>query len=196
MAKQFAGKRHRRVGGKLIGTLAQPLLILACCALSLVWTSAAQAENLIKQPGQHNKYSWELEPHLYIRYGGYWGAEWGHGAGVGPGIRASIPFMHNGPIKTINNNIGISFGLDTPFYFNGGMAFDIPVAFQWNFYFTKIISVIGEAGLLSSIWTGHDHTQFYAFPIIQGAGRFQFGKVGIVARVGFPSTSVGANFQF
>jgi len=75
MAKQFAGKRHRRVGGKLIGTLAQPLLILACCALSLVWTSAAQAENLIKQPGQHNKYSWELEPHLYIRYDGYWDAE-------------------------------------------------------------------------------------------------------------------------
>jgi len=196
MAKQLAGKSHRHIWGKSVVQLARPLwLVLVVCALGLVWTSPASAENLIKQPGQHNKYSWELEPHLYVRYGGFWGHSHG-GAGVGPGIRASIPFMHNGPIKTINNNIGITFGVDVPFFFNNSVAFDVPVAFQWNFYFTKIISVIGEAGLLSSIWTGQGHTHFHAFPIVQGAGRFQFGKVGIVARIGYPSTTVGANFQF
>jgi len=32
--------------------------------------------------------------------------------------------------------------------------------------------------------------------VFQGGGRFQFGKVGVLVRVGYPMLSVGANFQF
>lgn len=166
--------------------------VLALCLSALVLTltlgtQTAHAENLIKQPGAHNQYKFEIEPHLFFRYD--------RGAnGVGPGVRASIPFMHNGPIKTINNNIGISFGADLPFY-NGGSLLSLPVAFQWNFYFTDIISVLGEAGLVSDIWLGNGGG-FDVAPLFQGGGRFQFGKVGVLVRIGYPGMSVGANFQF
>ncbi len=165
------------------------VMLLTFVAAVLAAPSAAQAaENLIKQPGAHNRYSFELEPHLYFRYAR--GAD-----GFGPGVRAAIPFMHNGPIETINNNIGISFGLDLPYYgIANAFLIDLPVAFQWNFYFTDVISVIGEAGLVTSIFTPSGYVD--VDPLFQGGGRFQFGKVGLLVRVGYPGLSVGANFQF
>lgn len=161
---------------------------LLCAAL--VWApNSAQAENLIRRPGAHNHYSFELEPHLNVYYGG------GARAHVGPGIRASIPFMHNGPIDSINNNMAITFGLD--FYFPpGGFAAAIPVAAQWNFYFTDIVSVLGEVGIVGNFGSYQGFNLNVLDPYIQGGGRFQFGKVGVLVRVGYPSFSVGANFQF
>jgi hypothetical protein len=180
-------------------------------AVALTWAAApedAQAQNLIKRPGAHNRYTWELEPQLVLRPGTPYigprgrGYGWGYygWAGVGPGIRVNIPFMHNGPIDTINNNIGISFGASTtwhPVYASrDAVVLNLPVAFQWNFYFTDIISVIGEVGLNTPVtfWSGY--TRFWVEPLFQGGGRFQFGKVGVVVRVGWPVLSVGANFQF
>ena len=152
--------------------------------------SEAHAENLIKRPGAHNHYKFELEPHLSVWYG--WGRR--DNADFGPGIRASIPFMHNGPIDTINNNLGISFGLDT-YFPHDGVLLSAPVAFQWNFYFTDVISVLGEAGLVTNIWTGPGDG-FDLDPLFQGGGRFQWGKIGVLVRIGYPSLSVGCNIQF
>lgn len=186
----------------------------------LLLPRAARAENLITSPGDHNEYKFELEPQLVIRtagprWGGYYCDRWddprrrpdpdcrsyGYGGftGVGPGLRVSIPFMHNGPIDSINNNIGISFGGSLTFHGYQGLhatVLNLPVAFQWNFYFTEIISVLGEAGLNTPItfWPGGSH--FTVEPLIQGGGRFQFGKVGVLVRVGWPLLSVGANIQF
>ena len=169
-------------------------LLVALSAFALVTAGSvgsAQAEGLIKRPGAHNRYSWELEPHLAFYWGSYGGF---NNAEVGPGIRAAIPFMHNGPIDTINNNIAISFGLDT--YFPASdVLLSMPVAFQWNFYFTDIISVLGEVGLVSNIWTGPGGN-FDVDPLFQGGGRFQFGKIGVLVRVGWPGGSVGCNIQF
>ncbi len=159
----------------------------------------ARAENLIKVPGAHNQYKFELEPQLAIKYGCWrcggpgFGGNWG---GVGPGLRVSIPFMHNGPIDTINNNIGISFGLNTFFYGNDVIGWVAPVAFQWNFYFTDIISVLGEVGLVNELTTFNGGANFDLYPLFQGGGRFQFGKVGVLVRVGYPMVSVGCNIQF
>ncbi|HSC88163.1 MAG TPA: hypothetical protein VLC09_12860 [Polyangiaceae bacterium] len=155
----------------------------------------AQAEGVIKRPGAHNQYKWELEPQLAVKYYCWNGCG---NAGFGPGVRASIPFMHNGPIDSINNNIGISFGLNTFFY--GGnnevIGWNVPVAFQWNFYFTEIISVLGEVGLNSELATFNGGSDFDIYPLFQGGGRFQFGKLGVLVRVGIPYASVGLNIQF
>lgn len=180
------------------------LALLAFVMLLVAAPQEAQAENLIKQPGAHNRYSFELEPRIGLYYGGYgWRGRYrdrdrfyccGPAAAFGPGVHASIPFMHNGPIDSINNNIAINFGIDT--YFPGGTAIiSLPAAFQWNFYFTDIISVLGEVGFVSNIWTGYGGF-FEMDPLIQGGGRFQFGKVGVIVRVGWPILSVGANIQF
>lgn len=167
------------------------IALLGAVAL-LTEPGEAHAAGVIKQPGAHNHYSWELEPHLALKW-----ARWGgNGAGFGPGVRASIPFMHNGPIDTINNNIGISFGLDTYFYDGGAVGWNTPVAFQWNFYFTEIISVIGEVGLDAELTTRDGGSDFDMYPLFQGGGRFQWDKLGVVVRLGWPSASVGLNIQF
>lgn len=183
------------------------------CAFALALLSAptdASAENLIKRPGAHNRYAFELEPQLVYRfstpyYDNYYGNNWNGGYygyntdGIGVGVRASIPIMHNGPIDTINNNIAISFGGALTWHGMPGddaVVLNIPVAFQWNFYFTDIISVLGEAGINTPLTFWNGRTRFNVEPLFQGGGRFQFGKVGVLVRVGFPMVSVGANFQF
>jgi hypothetical protein len=134
-------------------------------ALALIAT-AASAQSTIKRPGAHPRYSVELEPHALVQ----WFDEPFGDAGFGLGMRAVIPFFHNGPIQKINNNMGIGFGLDWshfeedncgyygriivrgpgPFVVNGlecsANQLWFPVYMQWNFFFTDVISVFGETG--------------------------------------------------
>jgi hypothetical protein len=126
----------------------------ACCAL---FSSAAGAQ--IKEPGQHPQYMLELEPHLLLQYADRPTGE----QGLGFGVRASIPFVHNGPVPSINNNIGISFGMDIAFFGGDEMcrrrgvqffAEDcsalnlwLPATGQWNFFLTPVVSVFGEFGI-------------------------------------------------
>jgi len=125
---------------------------------------AAPAPAQIKEPGAHPQYAVEIEPHLTLG----WTDAPHHfaGDGVGLGLRASIPLMHNGPIPSINNSLAITFGLDwLRFGYDHGYgcrdlpgpacddydysadAFWVPVAVQWNFFVHRRISVFGELGL-------------------------------------------------
>lgn len=164
------------------------LVIAALVAFGVSWgPEEARAESLIKRPGAHNHYSFELEPHLNFY-------AYNNNAYAGPGVRVSIPFMHNGPISSINNNMAISFGMDMWFP-PSGYGVSIPVAAQWNFYFTDIISVLGEVGVVTNVGS-YGFSVNVLNPYIQGGGRFQFGNVGLLVRLGWPTFSVGANFQF
>jgi len=144
---------------------------LASTAVALLLVSlSASAVAQIKQPGRHPKYSVELEPHLLAQWEGpYWG-----GAGIGAGIRASIPVVDNGPVSTINNSLAIGFGFDWAHFGDecwnwwgpwrapgpppqrpdnfyayecSGNSFIFPVVAQWNFFFTPVVSLMAEAGL-------------------------------------------------
>lgn len=170
------------------------LLRALCLCTLLIWTGPVRAENLIQRPGAHHHYRFEIEPQLYFRYG-----RWADG--LGPGVRAALPLMHNGPLNRVNNNIAVSFGMAVPFVDRYGARtphraqVDIPIAGQWNFYFTDIISVFGEAGFSMNFWSGPGPT-FAMDPLFLAGGRFQFGHFGVVLRAGYPSLSVGANLQF
>src|SRR5512140_1015887 len=129
--------------------------------LATLTTVDARAEGIIKNPGDHPKYSVELEPHGLLDWDNYW---WGS-TGYGLGMHAVIPFLDNGPVSTINNNMGIGFGLNWSHFsdnacgwayggFRGTVfgpgACDVsansvkfPVYVQWNFFFTKIVGVFG-----------------------------------------------------
>jgi hypothetical protein len=144
-------------------------------------------------------------------------------------MHAVIPFVDNGPVSTINNNMGIGFGLDWAHYSDNacGWAYgyygfrpgtvaagycDIssnalvfPVYVQWNFFFTKVVSVFGEAGLsIDHNWTsfappggcpvGYNCTTSHTgvAPWFEGGGRFLFGdSVGLAVRIGYPFFTVG-----
>ncbi len=138
--------------------------ILACAALV---TKGAQAEeSIIKHPGDHPNYSVELEPHLLAAF-----LLVPHGGdGYGLGGRITIPLMKNGFISSINNNVGIGFGLDWVHYSGCYYAyygvgyydcptfntFVIPVVMQWNFFLSTHWSVFGEPGLALEYgtWSG------------------------------------------
>jgi len=126
----------------------------------------AHAAGIIKNPGDHPSYGVELEPHGLLRWDSHYGDYYGS-TGYGLGMHAVIPFLDNGPIDRINNNMGIGFGLDWahysqnycyagPFFIRGapanyscdvyGNGFMFPIFVQWNFFLTDIISVFGEAG--------------------------------------------------
>lgn len=141
-------------------------LAAAAVAAALVLLLGSTARAQIKEPGNHQDYSVELEPHGLFSWG--YGPGWASD-GFGLGARATIPIIQDGPIKTINNSMGIGFGLDWIHYSSScygyygwgryfgprgypggydcsGNSLLFPVVMQWNFWLTKVISVFGEPG--------------------------------------------------
>jgi hypothetical protein len=138
------------------------LLVSALAGLSLLAASSA-ATAQIKQPGAHPDYGVEIEPHVVLQ----WAREPLADEGLGLGARFTIPFLDNGPISKINNNMGIGFGFDwvrfedpcwgwrgwrgprDPFLYTdecSATVLHFPVVLQWNFFLTPMISVFGEPG--------------------------------------------------
>lgn len=178
------------------------------------WSADAAAQ--IKQPGAHPRYSLEIEPHLFIQHHRNW---YGDDEGIGPGVRFSIPLAHNGPIPSINNSYAIGVGLDWAMFDDcDGRFIDddcdvnhvwIPVVFQWNFFFTRVVSVFGEVGpaiVYRSVSDENgcpsigeddcDDGDLELFqPVFWGGGRFLFSEsVGLVVRLGTPAVTLGATF--
>jgi hypothetical protein len=196
------------------------LLSLAAGLAAVVWLWPGSADAQIKRPGAHPKYDVEIEPHLFLQ----WAQEPVWDEGVGFGLRASIPVIDNGPIPKLNNTFAISFGMDVAFFDDCGRRYwrdydywgdncdaqdwQFPVAGQWNFFFTDIVSVAAEVGLSIShervSWEYEcgggriceaDDSDTDLEVVAWGGGRFMFGDtVGLFARIGTPYISIGATF--
>jgi hypothetical protein len=211
--------RSRRPFAKTLIRVVAPISLLLGPLLA-----TAHAETVIRHPGQHPQYSFELEPHLAFDW---WNDRRWVGDGFGPGVHFAIPFMHQGPITTINNNMAIKFGVDVTFgggcygnwrYDRGGYyryncgdttAITLPVALQWNFYITDIITVFGDVGLMirharqsydyncANGVCGGSYRDTYADLYTAAGAKFMFGQtVGLTVRLGYPSATVGASFLF
>lgn len=196
-----------------------------CVVLGLLTVSAvasAQNRSEIKQPGNHENYGWELEPHLVVQWNDYAPCT---NTGFGPGVRATIPFLDNGPIPSINNNMGIGFGLDwahssignCPQYRNNNVFYgnnfsadvwSVPVVAQWNFFLLHHLSVFGEAGITFEHYrydTGYYNGCNNGFctgsynstdvnPTFAAGGRFLVSdRFGFLVRLGFPYFSAGVS---
>jgi hypothetical protein len=198
------------------------IVAIAVATCAACYAGNAQAQSIIRQPGNHPPYSVDLEPHFLFSWDdSYWG-----GGGLGLGMRATIPFLRNGPVSNINNDMGIGFGLDWATHggcgggiwgpnFNGnyyyydcsGYSIYLPVVLQWNFYLTDIITVYGEPGFAfryahwSYTWNGPNNPQYYSngyvdpLPVFGGGAKFMFGKsIGLNVRASYPYFSVGVSF--
>lgn len=186
--------------------------------VTLSVANTAHARSIIREPAQHRDYSVELEPHFVLDWSGIEGPG---REGFGAGFRASIPLFRNGPVTTINNNMAISFGFDwargsrpcgprRPEVWDYDCSIDsfwFPIALQWNFFLTDVISVFGEPGLAlvhyrwehwERCWApgycdpdGHD-TRLK--PVLWGGARFLLSEsIGITVRVGYPSITAGVS---
>ena len=163
-----------------------------CAAIGLLAvgtvSGTARAEpNLIKQPGAHPDYSLELEPHVVFGFDAPGDTA---GQGFGPGFRGTVELVDNGFVSTINNTVGLGFGLDWFAFSSGKTSLWVPFVMQWNFWLTRSWSVFGEPG--AGLYLGNA-TGFR--PAFYGGGRFHFSDtLALTVRVGYPTFSVGLSF--
>lgn len=177
--------------------------LLALLSLSS-WAAADQS--VIKRPGAHPNYSFEAEPHLAV---GFYSPHDVNDDGFGPGFRGTVELVDNGFVSSINNTVGIGFGLDWLFYGEhctgrGPGPRDchdhdriiLPVVMQWNFWLSRNWSVFGEPGITLNFRDNHDDSDvdFDPFTFYAG-GRFHFNDaIALTMRIGYPTFSVGASF--
>ena len=197
-------------------------ILFASLALSvflLLPRGARAEESIIRHPGDHPNYSVEIEPHLdfafFLPRAGT--------TGFGGGGRFTIPIVKNGFVPTINNSVGIGFGLDWlhyngcyyPYIYQFGYcdnldSFWVPVVMQWTFFLSTHWSVFGEPGL-SFVYNnfndycynvqgqpvpcaaGPSHTTVE--PVIFFGGRYHFSETAaLTMRIGWPYASIGISF--
>ncbi|MBX3187120.1 MAG: hypothetical protein KF819_08900 [Labilithrix sp.] len=148
--------------------------------------TTAQAQSIIKNPGDHPMYRFEAEPHGLVGYAGPFEPKRFEG---GAGFRGTVVIVDNGFVKSINNSVGIGFGAD--FFFRRGQIY-FPVVMQWNFWLSPHWSVFGEPGI-GFAYRGDRDRIFH--PTGYGGGRYHFNdRVALTLRAGYPAISVGVSF--
>jgi hypothetical protein len=199
-------------------------LLFACVALSVclvVSRSARAEESIIRHPGDHPNYGVEIEPHLDFAFF----LPTAGSTGVGLGGRFTIPVVKNGFVPSINNSVGIGFGLDwlhyngcyysAAFFYNACdnlNSFWFPVVMQWNFFLATHWSVFGEPGL-SIVYQNFGNyfcqdplgrgvpcaagpNRVAVEPVIFFGGRYHFSEsASLVLRIGWPYASFGISFM-
>jgi hypothetical protein len=158
---------------------------LAFC-LALVVSAPARADQwVLKHPGHHPRYDWELEPHAIV---GVFDPPGPSIRGGGVGARATIVLVDNGFVKSINNSVGVGFGADL--MFGRGVGLWVPVVMQWNFWLSRNWSVFGEPGLGM-----HFGRSNFGTPVLYLGGRFRLSEdIALTMRIGYPHFTIGASF--
>jgi hypothetical protein len=165
----------------------------------------AQAETIIGQPGNHPRYSVELEPHVLLGWADIGtsdpfprGVNLSNNAGFGPGLRLSIPLVDNGFVKTINNDVALGFGVDWAHYGSSGAnVLWFPIVMQWNFHITDVITVFGEPGAAFRYVSVQGNRELHADGVLQLGAKFMFSRyMGFTLRIGYPYVSAGLTMLF
>lgn len=221
---QDAENAWERLGRTRVFGRARGAGFVAAALLGALWTTSGEAHAdtlLIRRPGAHPNYRFEAEPHLLLGFVDPPGPA--HGDGIGLGFRGTIELVDNGFISSINNSIGIGFGLDWIHYPRGGLkcvrlerggcvAIDdqegvdyvmLPVVMQWNFWLSREWSVFGEPGIAFHFYNHHadyvnEDNGLKVDPFVfYAGGRWHFSDyAALTMRLGYPTFSVGVSFLF
>ena len=180
-------------------------------AAQLLPLTASADELVIRRAGAHPDYVFEAEPHLVLGFIDPPGPDVDEDFGIGPGFRGTIEIVDNGFVPSINNSVGVGFGLDWVFYSDvrrcrgpgpRGVCeitgqdvnyFWLPIVLQWNFWLSEQWSVFGEPGFgFRIVDPGDDKFQFI---VLYAGGRWRFAeRMALTMRAGYPTFSVGVSF--
>jgi hypothetical protein len=181
-------------------TWALSVLVVGVVALT---PRLGHAETIISQPGNHPRYSVELEPHLVLGWANIDTNDpfpnrvnINDSAGIGPGLRVSIPLVDNGFVKKINNDVALGFGFDWAHYGTADAnVLWLPIVMQWNFHLTDVITVFGEPGGAFRYVSVRGNGELHADAVLQLGAKFMFSRyAGLTLRVGYPYFSAGVSF--
>jgi hypothetical protein len=168
----------------------RPFPTTTTLGIALFLSSNALAQSTIKSPGRHPDYSFEAEPHVYYALVDPPGAK--AGKGWGPGFRGTVELIDNGFIASLNNTVGLGFGVDWIAFHDSNTSLWVPIVMQWNFWLSPSFSVFGEPG--GGLYLGNSNGVRAA---IYGGGRFHFSEtLALTLRVGYPGMSAGVSFVF
>jgi len=192
---------------------------LASVALVSAVCRPAAAQSTIKQPGEHQRYYFEAEPHLdtgLVDPPGF-----GAGTGLGVGFRGTIRLLNVGFVPKLNDSVGIGFGVDylrydgwqgprgtcerfvtgpsgVPICVQASSSINhvsycyLPVVLQWNFWLHRRWSVFGEPGL--SLYFQDGKLELAPFVLYAGGRYHLTDRVTLTLRVGYPTFSLGVSF--
>jgi hypothetical protein len=189
------------------------LVALACLVAGVLLGSAGSAEAQ-RRGARHPYYGVELEPHLVWQWTG---DEWSREDGIGVGLRASIPVIEDGPLISFSNNLAVTFGLDWAHFDDECRTagrwndcdeddFWVPLAVQWNFFITDVISLFPELGLgfRNAVWSNDyfcdrdddcDDSDLEVHLVFYLGARFRVGdRIALTMRLGTPSLLFGVSF--
>jgi hypothetical protein len=174
-------------------------LAAVAVAATLAGSYDAHAASIIRNPNPPS-YHVEIEPHVIFSNFDYAG-----NAGFGGGARFSIPLMSPGFVRSINDSVAISFGADLVHYSGrywcvatgcedaNFWALYVPVAAQWNFWFTEQWSAFAELGAVfrngfSDCAPGYAcGNTFLVDPTFSVGGRWMFTEgLSLTMRAGWP----------
>jgi hypothetical protein len=164
----------------------------ALAALVLASETARADSSTIKRPGAHPDYVFEAEPHFLFGFVDPPGGK--AGKGFGPGFRGTIELVDNGFVKTINNTVGLGFGIDWLAFpeKNKKTSLFVPIVMQWNFWISRNWSVFGEPG--GGFYLGNATG---VRPVFYGGARFHItDRFTLTLRAGYPTFSAGVSFLF
>jgi hypothetical protein len=180
---------HSTFFGGVFSGVMKRALTFGVLGITLCLSANAGAQSTIKSPGRHPDYSFEAEPHVYYGFDPPGAAA---GKGWGPGFRGTVELVDNGFIKSINNTVGLGFGIDWIAFHDSKTSLWVPIVMQWNFWLNPTISVFGEPG--GGLYLGNASG---VRPAMYGGARFHFSeKLALTLRVGYPGLSAGVSFVF
>jgi hypothetical protein len=190
--------------------------IAGACLLAAMLLGSAGAAEAQRRAARQPFYGVEIEPQLVWQWTG---DEWSSEDGVGLGVRASIPVIEDGPLTSLRNNLAVTFGLawahfDDECRAGGGWSdcdeddFWLPIAAQWNFFLTDVISLFPELGLgfRSAVWSNDacdfdedddvcDDSDLEVHLVLWLGARFKVSDtIALTMRLGTPSLTFGVSF--
>jgi hypothetical protein len=165
--------------------MSRPLIASLAVLVLVLFPAVARADehSIIKNPGDHPSYIFEAEPHILVGFGG----PFEDNGNFGVGFRGTV-HIANGFVSSINDSVGIGFGLDLGT--NGHVL--LPVVMQWNFWLSTHWSVFGEPGLAFGTDNGRGT---FLWPAFYAGGRYHFtDRIALTMRLGYPDFSLGVSF--
>jgi hypothetical protein len=132
-----------------------------------------------------------------------WGIlPYAYGVGLGVGARYTLPLVHDGFVRSINNSVELEFGGDLGFFGLGGLGYtnlDLAAELRWTFHMTPVFDLYPKVGLGYRFFiSGVDNAPVAAafYEDIGGGLLYRIGSgTQLRAEIGYSGLRVGVGFE-